>query len=132
MFSDGSIIVIAACINDVRVDGHWFPMTQGEEAQSFSATLEREESTSLGCVRDNCQDQCPPTFVCVQLWEDFACKYVSLFLYLTSFHLSIGLDKKKLSLKIVNIFLPMTFSIVLGAEKNHLIVCCHEIKQYEP
>ena len=76
LFRVDILLYIAACIDDIRLDRHWFPMTEEEEPDSPAATLERNINTKLECVRNDCQDQCTDPFVCVPLWEDYVCKYV--------------------------------------------------------
>ena len=67
---------LAACIDDIRLDGYWLPMSYDEETQSPAATIETMINTRLGCVRTDCWHQCIYPFVCVPFWEDYMCTYV--------------------------------------------------------
>lgn len=66
-------------MNDIRVNGEWFPMDKTQNKNSRAADiLARSQNTVEGCSSAMCLLpaglKCPPSLICIDMWRYAECR----------------------------------------------------------
>jgi len=67
-------------MNDIRFNGHWFPMDMSQNRESNAAdNLARSQNTAEGCASNMCNNgmsgvTCVRGLQCIDLWRHAECR----------------------------------------------------------